>query len=385
MQLKTSLSSYKNKLFSVNHEPLTNTSKVFLGIFILFCFIMISEALNQQRQIIEKPYSKFSHKCIELTKSENNKMHIYDFKYSLFGSSSDIRCNKIDNLYKSLFDTFKYKIEKIKTFSHEKQILNQKIKDINNQYSNMLLEKIANQPQNKSPLKSNTNTVKNQLNNYTNQINALKVKIANMENIYQDSSYIEIISSIKKNAHSINNDFNQYQRLYHLKVLFSIYLFLIPLFLIVYLIYNFTIKKEKYIISHLLINLLNVVAIFGLFYLLDFIYSIIPKVIFIKIYEILVLLNIVAFANYIAIAFFIIIFGVIIKYIQKRALNQKNIKDTQLSNTYIKQGLCHKCGACKDDKNKYCPSCGESLYYECKSCNKSRIVESSFCQECGEV
>ena len=95
-------------------------------------------------------------------------------------------------------------------------------------------------------------------------------------------------------------------------------------------------------------------------------------------------MNILAFLSYITIILSIFFFGLVIRYLQNQVLKQREMKNKQLINGYVKKGLCFNCGANKNSSDKYCSSCGENLYYECKSCKENRVVGSNFCQECGE-
>lgn len=393
MKIKQYLINYKNNLFSVNNEPLTKLSKLFLLVFLWFCFYVISTSLSQQGRTIDKPYQRFGSQCVSFS-STPIKVDIYNFRknvsnpskyynrYSSFGTFDE--CVKLSSYYKKVYSKFKYKLDEI--YSLQRTIRTQKneIQKQESQYSNMLLEKIAKHSYDKSILMTNSDTIKSNIDLYKSKIYSLSRKIDKLENIKDEKVYKEFMSYLEKKAEFIQAEYSSYKRFYSLKVLASKYAFLLPLFIVVFFIYNFALKRGKYILSHLLINLLSVVGLYILFYLLEFVYSIIPHVFFGRLFALLYELNIIAFANYIAIAFFIVVFGFVIKFIQNRALKQKEIKNLQLINSYVKKGKCHKCGANKEKEYSFCPSCGDNLFCECENCKKPRITNSKFCQECGE-
>ncbi len=386
MKIKTIIKNYKNSLFTVNKEPLTSLSKFFLGVFVLFSFIILSISLSQQGRTIESPSKKFGYECLNFVDNQNDLNDITYFRYQkhILSFGSNKSCKTLSYLYANARKDLSPYINLIDEQNRVKSNLMSKIRVLKSEYSNTLLEKIANQAKQKSILHSSADNVKSKIESLNHQISKLNKAIkTNKTKAKQKASYKKFISYLKQNASAIKNKYDKYTRYYSLRVLGSKYLFLIPLFFVVFLLYNFAIKREKYILSHLLINLLNVVGLFILFYLLEFIYNIIPHTIFQKLFELLYKLNIIAFANYIFIALFVIIFGLIIKFIQNRAKKQKEQKSSIYKKTYIKQGKCPNCGAYKDKSYNFCPHCGENLYTTCSSCGKKRISESSFCQECG--
>jgi len=384
MKIKEIFSKYKRSLFTVNSEPLTKMSKLFLLIFVAFSLYIIFLSVQQQKRIIDRPSERFGWGCINLVQKDVSKIDIYDFRYSYDNFGTNKECQTLNKLYNKNTVAFEKTLNKISTL--KRQIYNKErmIKQLQKQYSNMLLEKIANQSKQKSILAGSSDNVKAKIVSNKEEIAKIRQQIKKLENIHDEAEYKEFINFLKQKAEIINNNYESYRRYYALKVLFSIYMFLIPLFVVVFFLYNFAVKREKYILSHLLVNLLNVVGLFILFYLLSFIFDIIPHVFFEKLFILIQKLNLIAFANYIAIAFFVLVFGLVIKFIQNRALKQRELKNKQLANNYIKMGKCHKCGANKSSEYSFCPNCGANLYEICKSCNSKRISNSKFCQECGK-
>ena len=384
MKIKEIFSKYKRSLFTVNSEPLTKMSKLFLLIFVAFSLYIIFLSVQQQKRIIDRPSERFGWGCINLVQKDVSKIDIYDFRYSYDNFGTNKECQTLNKLYNKNTVAFEKTLNKISTL--KRQIYNKErmIGQLQKQYSNMLLEKIANQSKQKSILAGSSDNVKAKIASNKEEIAKIRQQIKKLENIYDEAEYKEFINFLKQKAEIINNNYESYRRYYALKVLFSIYMFLIPLFVVVFFLYNFAVKREKYILSHLLVNLLNVVGLFILFYLLSFIFDIIPHVFFEKLFILIQKLNLIAFANYIAIAFFVLVFGLVIKFIQNRALKQRELKNKQLANNYIKMGKCHKCGANKSSEYSFCPNCGANLYEICKSCNSKRISNSKFCQECGK-
>ena len=101
MNINTIIKNYKNSLFTVNKEPLTTLSKFFLGVFVLFSFIILSISLNQQGRTIESPSKKFGYECLYFVNNQKNLKDIRNFRYQKhilsFGSNKE--CKTISYLY----------------------------------------------------------------------------------------------------------------------------------------------------------------------------------------------------------------------------------------------------------------------------------------------
>ncbi|RUM68441.1 MAG: hypothetical protein DSZ05_01060 [Sulfurospirillum sp.] len=386
MKLTEIFKNYTQSLFKVNNEPLTNLSRLFLGIFVLFSFIIIAISLNQQGRTIQKPDEQFGYECVALAKTKPEHIDIYTFqKYTTrkhipaYRFGKDAKCHRLNTLYNQAYSAYYPRLQEIERTQRTINTLQNKINTLKRQYSGMLLEKISGQPAQKSILKSNAAHVKAEIASYKASIANAQKRVAELQNIQNDPKYQNFMNFLRQNARQILAEYYELRRYYPFKKLLSKYLFLIPLFIVVFALYNFAVKRKKYILSHLMINLLNITALFMLFYLLEFIYDIIPHTFFQKLYKILYDLNIIAFANYLAILFFVVLFGLIIKFIQNRAKSHKSAHKY----SYIKLGRCHRCGAYKAKSYKHCPNCGVNLFERCKNCGKEKIAESRFCQECG--
>ena len=80
MKIKKFLSSYKNRLFLINSEPLTTASKIFLFIFVIFSIVTIYKSLDQQIKTVERPHKKFSSLCISLVSEKPANINIERFR-----------------------------------------------------------------------------------------------------------------------------------------------------------------------------------------------------------------------------------------------------------------------------------------------------------------
>ncbi len=387
MNLKTIFKNYKESLFTVNKEPLTSLSKFFLGVFVIFSIIILAISLSQQGRTIESPSSKFGYRCLYFADDFMKDQSLGEFRMQKhiedFGTNKE--CETLGYLYNKTQRDLSPTLTQLLNANRQLASLRAQKQALKSEYSNTLLEKIAKQSKDKSILHASADDIKAKINTIDNQISQIKKEIDELTTTAkQKESYKKFTAYLKQNRQMIKDKYNHYVKYQSFRILLSKYLFLIPLFIVVFLLYNFAIKREKYILSHLLINLLNVVGIFILFYLLEFVYNIIPHTFFQKLYQLLYKLNIIAFANYISIAFFVLIFGMVIKFIQNRAKRQKEQKSTIYKNSYIKQGRCPSCGAVRDKSYKFCPSCGGKLYTTCRSCGKDKLYKAEYCQECGE-
>ena len=160
MKIKQIFSKYKKNLFTVNSEPLTKLSKLFLLIFVGFGFYIISISIYQQKRVIDRPHERFGYECVTLANKDISKINIYDFRYSYsnFGSNKD--CQALGKLYSTGTTVFEQILKKISSLKSDIYTKERKIRQLERQYSNMLLEKIANQSKKKSILVGSSDNVK---------------------------------------------------------------------------------------------------------------------------------------------------------------------------------------------------------------------------------
>ncbi len=153
--------NYKNSFFTVNKELLTSLSKFFLGVFVLFSFIILSISLNQQGRTIKPPSKKFGYECLYFIENIKKAPDIRDFRYQkhFLSYDSNKECKTLSDLYAGVRKDLSPFIRNIDKNQRIKSKLESKIRVLKSEYSNTLLEKIANQEKQKSILHSSADNI----------------------------------------------------------------------------------------------------------------------------------------------------------------------------------------------------------------------------------
>lgn len=343
-RVKIYLKEYREALFVIDQHRLSKGSKSLLFIFLVTIFTIIGWGLSWQKAQTKSPSELYGYECNNLV----NIVEPLDYNYfraryldkynrdGHFGES--IECKTLGDKYLSFIKSKRYgeslvelkRLESQRGEIEDRDEISSKIKEIKN------------------------------LNNYPEYIDF---------NIYY-------------NAHrdSIKDKYLSQKRLYHFRQTLQAFGFLVPIWLLFYLIYRAMVKRRYFILAHLTIHVANVSAIYGLFYLINFIYEIMPKIFLERIIDIFMQYNLTIFLNILVILFFIIIFGILIYRVQKNSTTGVKKRKEEIDN--ISNGRCSECSSIIT--GDYCSLCGFKHYIKCSSCGKDRLSRGNFCQECGE-
>jgi hypothetical protein len=382
------INRYKKSLFIVDKEELSRGSKVLLFIFVLAIFMIIGWGLSWQQDQTKSPYKEFGYKCVNLLKREKpldfayfNSYYSSNYKSIKrdFGEGSE--CRELGRYYIAFVKSRLYttNISRLKKLESKKYELSSKIKRLKDSYSDMLLEQIALQEPNSSILPSSASRVSTDLADKERGLSSIIAKIKEIKTLSNYPKYIEFDRYYQRQKSHIFKEYKSQTRLYHFKRTIQAFAFLFPVWLLFYLIYRFLVKRRYFILSHLTIHVANVSAIYGLFYLITFIYSVVPKIFLGKFIAFFMQYNLTIFLNILIIIIFIVIFGFIIYSLQKS--NSTGIKKRKSQRKNLRDGRCSECGCLITDS--HCPLCGFSHYEPCKSCGEDRLRRGDFCQRCG--
>jgi hypothetical protein len=244
----------------------------------------------------------------------------------------------------------------------------------------MLLEKVAGQDLNHSILPSSASRASVDLKNTQTRLDQLRSQIKKLESLESYASYQKFNNYYQANREEIKMHYRSALRYYHFKRTMQAFAFLIPIWLLFYLLYRMMVSRRHFILSHLTLHVANVAALYALYYLILFIYDIMPKLFFQKIIAFFMQYNMAIVLNILAILFFIILFGVIIYRVQKNDTTGIKKRKQELLN--IKQGRCSECGSVIT--GDYCPVCGFKHYHTCPSCHQKTFSRGNYCIHCGE-
>ncbi len=387
------ISRYKKSLFIVDKEELSRGSKVLLFIFVLAIFTVIGWGLSWQQDQTKSPYKEFGYKCVNLVKRERPldfayfKTNYYqrsDLHYESLkrGFGEGKECRELGRYYMAFLKSQLYttNISRLKKLESKKYEISSKIKRLKDSYGDMLLEQIVSQEPNSSILPSTASKVSTDLQLKEAKLDSIIAKIREIKTLSNYPHYIAFDRYYQSQKSQISKEYKSQTRLYHFKRTIQAFAFLFPLWLLFYLIYRFLVKRRYFILSHLSIHVANVSAIYGLFYLISFIYSVVPKIFLGKFIAFFMQYNLTIFLNILIIILFIFIFAFIIYRLQKS--NSTGIKKRKSQRRNLRDGRCSECGCLITDS--HCPLCGFSHYEPCEKCGKDRFRRGDFCQRCGK-
>ena len=387
------LKEYKHSLFVVDQKELAGGAKFLLGVFVLTVFVIIGWGLSWQTAQTKSPHQQFGYECKKLiNKKEPIKFSEIERDFRLYKKElkyaspsrdfgDDPQCKELGSGLVALFKdpSFKNGLSRLKTLHQKRSQVNYQIKRLKSNYGDMLLEKVSGQDLNRSILPSSAARASVDLKAAEKRVASLNQEIKKLEDLQEYAGYRKFDSHYQANKEQMAEHHRSQQRYYHFKRTMQAFAFLIPIWLLFYLFYRAMVSKRHFILSHLTLHVANVAALYALFYLILFIYDIMPKLFFQKIIDFFMQYNMTIILNILAILFFITLFGIIIYRVQKNDTTGSKKRKQELLN--IKMGKCSECG-CTITGN-YCPVCGFKHYTECTSCHQKSLMKGNYCTHCG--
>jgi len=392
-KFKNYLRDYKHSLFVIDQKELTGGAKFLLGIFVLTVFVIIGWGLSWQTAQTKPPYKQFGRECKRIVeKKEPIKFNELQSDYRLYlkgikykhptqDFGDDSQCKELGSNLVAFFKdpSFTNALSRLKTLRKQRSQVKYQIRRLKSSYGDMLLEKVAGQKPQKSILPSSASRALADLEAAEKKLSSLEGEIKKLENLQEYTGYRKFDSYYHANREQIVRHHRSALRYYHFKRTMQAFAFLIPIWLLFYLFYRAMVSRRHFILSHLTLHVANVAALYALFYLILFIYDIMPKLFFQKIIEFFMQYNMTIILNILAIFFFIILFGVIIYRVQKSDTTGSKKRKQELVN--IKMGKCSECGCTVT--GDYCPVCGFEHYAECPICHQKSLAKGRYCTSCG--
>jgi len=274
------------------------------------------------------------------------------------------RLEKLVNLNAQISD-LKYEIS-----NNEKEI-----KELSSDYDLSLQEKIANEESilEKDTIKADIVDTKELSSQNETELNNL---IAERDQLAEELT--PVIQEIKKTYENANDKYEALVAWYKFKVFLLTLIFILPFFAI----------STKYYLQHKRKNspytiiFTATTTAFSLLFLQvmgTFLYDILPKAWFAKIFKFLLDIPLLSYIIYYGSVLLIIgIFGGIVYYIQKRVYDPIKVAVRRL-----KDQKCPKCSFTLDSSHNFCPDCGLQLKEQCSHCKKLKIRYLAHCPHCG--
>ena len=386
--------AYRQSLFVIDQRELSGGAKFLLGIFVLTVFVIIGWGLSWQTGQAKSPYQQFGYECKNLinkkealTLKEIEVKHRYhrseqEYQNLLKGFGDDQQCKELGSYYVAFIKdpSLKNSVSKLKVLRQQKSQVTQQIRRLKASYGDMLLEKAVGQEQDKSILPSSSSRAAIDLKVIEERLAVIESEIKTRNDLQNYESYQKFDNYYQANREEIKEHHCSALRYYHFKRTMQAFAFLIPIWLLFYIFYRIMVRKQHYILSHLTLHVANVAALYALFYMILFIYDIMPKLFFQKIIDFFMQYNMTIILNILAILFFITLFGIIIYRVQKNDTTGRKKRKQELIN--LKMGKCSECGCAITDD--YCPVCGFKHHEECPSCHRETLAKGVYCQHCGK-
>jgi hypothetical protein len=394
-KLRNALKRYKHSLFVVDQKELSGSAKFLLGLFVVTVVIVIGWGLSWQMSQTKAPSRQFGYPCIRLVEREKPlSFNEIERRYRLFAEKrrykhtmerfgEDLQCQTLEKKLEALYrdPAFIQALKRLKSLRSTQVKVRGEIARLKASYGDMLLEKVAGQSADKSILPSSASKASADLEAAQKRLAALDNEIAALEKLDRYPAYRDFTRYYQANKEAILEHYRATERYYHFKRTMQAFAFLIPIWLLFYLFYRAMAKRRHFILAHLTLHVANVAALYALYYLILFIYDIMPKLFFKKIIDFFMQYNMAIVLNILAIFFFIVLFGVIIYRVQKHDTTGSKKRKQELLN--LKMGRCSECGC--TITGSYCPVCGFSHYTECDTCHRMTLAKGRHCTYCGSA
>ena len=370
---------YKNSQNSYDEISEKKTSKlgyIFLIIMVIFIIGVGETIFSDLQRIPERPVSPSG--CIlSSIKNLENSTHLncpyrgdfneIDKKFGLDRKFNRIK-PQLEDLY-SLNESINL---------HRKQITDSErsIEKLNQDYNLSLQEKMADE----DAIMDKTN-IKNEITYLRTKISNLKNSISSFES-ERDVIISQIDNSVKSIEQSYEEAYDHYLTVlawYKIKVFLLTLLFVLPFFVLSVYFY-LKLKKKNSPYTVILTALTTAFSILFLQVVLAFLYEILPKEWFARIFNLFLEVPFLRYIIYYGSIILVIgFFGGLVYYIQKKVFDPSRVAVRRL-----KDNKCPGCSFTLDSDYLFCPNCGLQLKEKCEHCGKLKIRYLAHCPNCGK-
>ena len=376
------LKEYKESFFTINQTKLTGFSRNLMILFFLTSLWLIASGINSSIRELKAPQNRYGYSCIELISHPIDIFSFEEYRHEYFGDSKE--CKELETRYYLVKNDLQIQsnIKQIHLLEEKLSSTSYKINRLKNEYNGMLLEKISKQEKNNSILHANAQNAKEKLRKLKTLKKDLQAKIANLKDPLNYPKIQDFMLYIDHHKKSIQDGFAKSKKYFILKKSAKIFAFLIPIWLLFYLLSKRFEKEKQYIFAQLSFYVTSAAALYGLIELVRLIYYIIPKVFLSKLIAFFTSHNMIIILNILGIIFFLALFGLIINIIQKN--HEKKKKAQNIQKNRLLKGRCLECNAIIDKEDEFCSFCGSATKKECHSCHTKIEKTALFCPKCGE-
>jgi predicted RNA-binding Zn-ribbon protein involved in translation (DUF1610 family) len=370
---------YKNSQNSYEEISEKKTSKlgyILLIIMVIFVIIVGETIFSDLKRIPEKPISP-SH-CV-LIPTTNLKDLTY-LNCSNYWSSNEIdRKFELDAKFKRIepqLQEISSLNKSIRSNEGEIRNLENNIQRLKKDYDLSLQEKMASEKAIMDKFE-----IKNQITNSRSQISSFRNKISSSEKLRNTiiSQITSSVSSLKQIYDEAQNYYQTKKAWYGFKIFLLTLAFVLPFFaLSVY--FYLRLKRENSPYTIILAAITTAFSILFLQIIGVFLYDILPKEWFGRIFKFFWELPFLRYVIYYGSVIIVIgLFGGIVYYIQKKVFDPVKVAIRRL-----KDKKCPGCSFSLDSHHNFCPDCGLQLKEKCENCDNLKIRYLSHCPNCGK-
>jgi hypothetical protein len=379
---------FKEDLLSFNREPLTGLSVVLL--IVLDLFIVYNMGLGIEGETAKAPSPSHYHPRYCSSHFAGPKTRYTDFEHRgreyLIRRSVSPYCLELDRKLAVFTGTeaFAVNLSQVKALDAREAKNSRRIAAISKNYNTRLFERMASMENNAELRRAKKEY--DALNADNAKIAKERAAIAPVASLPGYGAYRDYVTETgaaydaEKAAYAFWQPFKEFG--YMLR-------FVLPVLLLFGMLYYRGKVRElrgepynpvvKIISAHLsLIFVLPVV-----YYTLSLVYHVIPKTLLKQLIEQLVAMGLLSLLNYAAIAAVVLLFGLLIYWIQKRTVQHRKAERVKNYKKIIAFSDCFECGYRVDYTRPYCPYCGTKLHEPCPKCGSMKIRHLPFCDQCG--
>ena len=380
----------KTDLFSFKNEPLSGLSVFLLIVLDIFIFSNVMLGIRGETAKSPAPNVYYPYSCTEHFDAPKTAYDAFDLKLSprrdTYLPEIAPDCRELQAKIARFTHTpvFEARLAAIRAVNDRRNKNNRRLEQITKQYNTRLFEQIANMPNNKAlqSAKKEYDTLQGD----NQKLDAQEAAIPPITTLEGYADYREFVTANKerfnaeKKAYAFWQPFNEFGR---------VLIFILPLLAVFGFVYYKSKRKElrgehynpvvKIIATHISL----ILSLPLVWYLFDIIYHVIPKTLLRQLIDFLIAIGLLAILNYLAIAAVVLVFGLLIYWIQKQTLAHKKVGSGKSIKKIVSFSECPACSYRVDYNKPFCPFCGTKLLEACTECGNMTIGVLPYCRHCG--
>ncbi len=409
MQLFSTFRTAKDRLTKIGkHEPLSFFSIVLIIALDIFVLVNLFQGLALQSSQLRQPNEVIPYECTNLIRIDDENRTRFQYEADLvtavldrsrnyyadgqykYGSDfiNESRNKAIDTACRAIFDAATALKDDSAVANLDLQLsgkqtnlrsLENTIRQREQDYDTMLLERIAGQEANESIITGRADDVRSEIDGLEAQKDNTEASIAAIQaEIIATNVAQSLIAAVDNNRQTIEDLDDSLRFWYPLKKFTFEFLFLVPLLIFFFWLHRRSVAKKNELLVLVSAHLLVVVMIPVIIRIFNLLLNILPFHFLADIFHLLEELGLVTLWNYLLIFIAIGITIGLIYFVQKKLFNRERLYLKRIS-----QKQCTSCGTRLDAEHRYCYKCGAQQLVECAKCHQLTFAEGLHCTHCG--